>query len=129
MIIYLYTKKSEKASNLLHSLQKVVPKGRIMRFESITGLSRKLREPKEGQVIAVLMATSREELIELNLLGNQFRDIKRILIVSDDSEETISLAHSMKPRFLSTRTDDFSEIVAVLHRILPENSGRTVKWI
>ena len=117
MYVYLYTTKSNGSNSLLRSVEKVVPEGNIQQFASIEELSRKLREPKEGHVIAVLMATTREELIELSLLGNQFRDMKRILIIPDEEDETISLAHSMKPRFLSTRTDDFSEIEAVLGRI------------
>jgi len=85
---------------------------------TIDGLSARLHQPKDDAFVAVLMAKSRKELLDFHPLLNLFRDIRIILIVPDQDQETITLAHQLRLNFLGYKNSDFTEIIEVLNKML-----------
>lgn len=67
--------------------------------------------------IAVLLAATRQELLDLKSLWPLFEDKRTILILPDGEEETVAMAHSMRPRFISCGDRDFHDVIAVLEKM------------
>jgi len=102
-------------------LEKSFPGVDIEVDRTIDGLSARLRQPKDDAFVAVLMAKSRKELLYFLSILNLFRDIRIILVVPDRNQETIALAHQLRPNFLCYKNSDFTEVIAVLNKMLQAN--------
>ena len=80
-------------------------------------LSDRLKQLGHGVTTAVLLATSKEELMRIYALKDLFDGIRKIIILPDGEQVTISLAHKLYPRFLSYIDSDFSDVAAVLKKM------------
>jgi hypothetical protein len=72
-------------------------------------------------VVAVLQANSQEDLAALFSIPHRFQDIKTILLAPDREEETIALAHQLRPRFLAYVNKDLYHVAAILEKMLEEH--------
>jgi hypothetical protein len=99
------------------AVHRVVPKGRIELFKSLIDLRERLRTPVEPDSIAVLSASNREELRQMQLLRGLLPEIYVVLVIPDRQKSTIELAHLLLPRFLSRQSDDFKDLGKVLDKI------------
>lgn len=76
--------------------------------------------------VAVLLAATRQDLLDLKSLWSLLEDKRTILILPDGEAETVAMAHSMRPRFISCGDRDFRDVIAVLEKmtgISIENGG------
>ena len=93
--------------------------------QTIDTFSQKLRQPQGYQSIAVLLASTQEELADILTIRNLLDDVRIIIILPDRDKETISKGYSLYPRFLTYVDSDFSWIAAVLKKycqvIMPLN--------
>ena len=108
---------SEDNKRLEAAVQKAIPKGRIELFKSLMDLRERLRTPVEPNSIAVLSASNREELRQMQLIRGLLPEIYVVLVVPDRKRTTIELAHHLLPRFLSRQGDDFKDLGQVLDKI------------
>ena len=113
--IFFYLNGDDKIDGLLGTL---CLRARTMVFHSIEDLARRLRHPRENAIIAVLLAGTEDELLELLSIRSLFLDIPVILILPDRKMETISKGRKLYPRFLTYADGDLSEIAAVLGKML-----------
>lgn len=67
--------------------------------------------------IAVLLAATRQELLDLKSIWPLFEDMRTILILPDGEKETVALAHTMRPRFISCGDRGLRDVVAVLEKM------------
>ncbi len=105
---------SEDSKRLEVAVHKVIPKGRIELFKSLADLRERLRTPVEPDSIAVLAASTREELRQMQLFRRLLTEIFVVLVIPDRKKSTIQLAHLLLPRFLSQKKDDFGDLSKVL---------------
>ena len=68
--------------------------------------------------IAILLAASKEELQELVSVGELLEDIRIILVLPDTDRDTVANAHILRPRYLTYVDSDFSDVAAVLSKML-----------
>lgn len=87
------------------------------------GLAQRLRRPHNGLEVAVLLATGREKLRELQSLDQMLETLRIILILPDADPQTIALAHSLRPRYVTNIQGDFQDVAAVLRKILEVSRG------
>ena len=85
-------------------------------FQSIDTFSQKLRQPQGYQSVAILLASTQEELTDILTIRNLLDNVRIILIVPDRDKETISKGHILYPRFLTYVDSDFNWIAAVLKK-------------
>jgi hypothetical protein len=88
-------------------------------FRSIASLATRLQHPADD-LTAIILAASREELQELQTIRRLLSKARVFLLVGDEEDETIALAHRLRPRFLGYLNDDYSEIFSVLVKMLAE---------
>jgi len=67
--------------------------------------------------IVILAALTHQELDELLPLTQQHKDFPVVLLLGDDSEETIHKAHKFHPKFLTTVDHDFSYVLSVVEQL------------
>jgi hypothetical protein len=121
MQIHLYSK---NASLLYRNLQEIVErsgvKTRIHRIRSLAHLIQRLSLPLNfgSDDITILMPEDRRELENLLTIRHLLGDTRIILVAPDVCEETIARAHLLHPRFLSFVSGDYSNIAAVVSKML-----------
>ena len=90
-------------------------------YRTIDNLSQRLVRLGDKPTIAVLLAPTRKELLDLYSIRHQFSDLRIILILPDQEEETITRGHRLYPRFLSYVDSDFKDVAAVLGKMMTLN--------
>ncbi len=83
--------------------------------------------PVEPDSIAVLAASNREELRQMQMLRSLLPEIYVVLVIPDRRKSTIELAHLLLPRFLSQQESDFEDLKIVLSRMYA-NSQQAAGW-
>jgi hypothetical protein len=99
------------------AVHKVIPESKIDLFKRLDDSRERLRRPIEPDSIAVLSASNREELQQMQLLRGLITEIYVIVVIPDRKKSTIELAHLLLPRFLSQKESDFTDLSKVLNKI------------
>ncbi len=87
---------------------------------TIDSLSRRLRQPSSGPSMAVLLAASKEDLMEFLSIHDLLDSVRIILVLPDRKDDTVAKGHSLRPRFLTyvDSDSDFLDVAAVLSKML-----------
>ena len=95
-----------------------------LHFSSIEDLGEHLRHPL-GQSISILMPANQDELDALIQIRYLFRDTRIILVLPDQQDQSIPpcRAHMLRPRFVSYAKDSWSEVLAVLNKMMATTSS------
>lgn len=117
-VIFYRSIADDTARRLQEAIEAGVSDGKSETFESIKGLSDRFRQPARSECIAILLIMTRAELREILLIKDLFDDVRVILILPDKLSETISIAHKLRPRFLSFIDSDFKDVSTVLEKML-----------
>ena len=113
--LLLYAKMTDGAAKRLRRVIEVlVLKENMEMYRTIDSLSRRLRQPRNDLPIAVLLAASRQDLLELLSIGDLLDGIRIILVLPDRKEGTIAKGHRLQPCFLTYADSDFLDVAAVL---------------
>jgi hypothetical protein len=117
-IIYYSAANEPSRERLQRVIEMNFPRKHIEVCRSMEALSRRLAQPIPGLLIVVLLAASREELSGIIMLKELLLDRRIILILPDDEPETASLGHMLRPRFITYRSSDYSDVSIVLGRMI-----------
>jgi len=118
MQLLFYPRGSDKDSKRLQAaVHEIIPDGRIEHFKALSDLRQRLRTPVAPNSVAVLSASSREELQKIQALRELLTEIYVVLVIPDRKKSTIKLAHHLLPRFLSQIDSDFADLKTVLNRM------------
>ena len=98
-------------------VRQVIPESKIELFQRLDGFRERFRRPIEPDSIAVLSASNREELRQMQLLRGLRTEIHVVLVIPDRKKSTIELAHLLLPRFLSQKENDFADLKIVLNKM------------
>jgi len=95
-------------------------------FDAIGGLVSRIMGPAREPVVAVLIAGSRRDFAEIQLMKWLLHDICTVLILPDRDTDTVADGYNLHPRFMGCLDDDAEEIAAVLYKMLTrERVGQT----
>ena len=117
MKLLFYAKKLEGFGNkVLDVIQSLVPLSQIETHRTIESLNCKLRQPVNNLDTAVMLASNKEDLLDLLALRDLFWNLRIILIIPDRKSETVAMGHMLRPRFLSYADGDFKDAVDYTER-------------
>jgi hypothetical protein len=102
-----------------------VPGVRIESFHTTGQFGDGLRALAYNCNVAVVVASGTDELREIFSLRNLLWGLRTIVILPDGDEEAISLAHGLRPRFVSIYGDGFVKVIAVLNKMLEDYSPKS----
>jgi len=118
MRLLIYSSGNDQNKKRLEAaVHKVIPESKIELFKRLDDFRERLRTPIEPDSIAVLSASNRAELQQMQLLRGLLTEIYVVLVIPDRRKSTIELAHFLLPRFLSQKEDDFSDLKIVLNKM------------
>jgi hypothetical protein len=115
MKIFIYsTKVNGAGERILKAVETIVSEGNVDIYRSIGELSSGLRQPRNDMNITLLLASSKEDLVDLLSIRDLLCDMRIILILPNSDPETVAKGHMLRPRFLSYCDSDFVDVAAVL---------------
>jgi hypothetical protein len=117
-IIFYSSIGREPETGIEEILRTLVPEEGVEVYRSLEELTRRLYRLYDNNVIILLRARDRGELSRIVSLSDLLQGLRVILFIPDREEETISLAHRLRPRFLSNGESDFSDTVGVLRKMI-----------
>jgi len=119
MKILFFAKQDDEAGQRLRdAVQRAVPVNCLESYGSLDDFSRRLRAARAGNLVSVLLASDRQELEGMQGLKELLKDTHVILVIPDQEERTVALAHHLLPRFLRLKCGDFKDVESVLGRIV-----------
>jgi hypothetical protein len=119
MNILVYIGRNNSARKRLQSkIEPLVSKNQTEICRTIDGLSRRLRQPRYNLAVAVLLAASRQDLLDLFSIRDLLDDLRVILLLPNRKKDTIAKGHTLRPRFLTYADSDLSDVAAVLSKML-----------
>jgi len=93
-------------------------------YRTVENLSSRLRRRLGDLAVVVLYAASRKELQEILQIRDLLDDVPVLLILPDREAETFSEGLNLFPRFISFEDTDFTDVSAVLGRMLKVYSSK-----
>lgn len=122
-ILFYSQSDNESGDRVKHVLDELLPHGKIESHRQITGFVQRLRMPSSDLPILVFMPANRSELFAASFFLEEIRGIRLILILPDREKETISMAHHLRPRFVTYANGDYSELREVLKKMLKSTAN------
>jgi hypothetical protein len=117
--LVLYSSERNAAGGRLNGLIRgVVPDPGLRVYRTVPGLSRRLRQPGGAIDLLVLFPADRKDLLRLLGIRHLFMNLRIVLILPDRSGGTIAEGHNLYPRYVSFADGDFSDVAAVLQKML-----------
>jgi len=117
--ILLYSSKKEQPGvGIGERLRMLVPEDRFKIYRSVEEFIQGLYRLYDHDTIILLQVKDREELLRIVSVRDLLQGLRVILLVPDRERETISLAHSLRPRFLGNSENDFSDTMSVLQKMI-----------
>lgn len=96
----------------------LVPEESIVVYRSIEDLVRGIDRLYDKDTILLFQARDREDLLRLVSLRDLLEGLRVVLLIPDREEETVSLSHRLRPRFLGNSDNDFSVTISVLQKMM-----------
>jgi len=128
MQLLLYSSGDDQNTKRLEvAVHKVIPESQIELFKRLNDFMERLRMLIEPNSIAVLSASNREELQQMQRLRKLLTEIYVIIVIPDRMESTLRLAHLLLPRFLSQKESDFTDLKKIINKMYI-NSLSSHEW-
>jgi hypothetical protein len=122
MKIFLYSSEIEGKGKEIQGIMKELFSGEQLRVHrSIDNLSKNLLEPWEEKPIVVVLIYRKDELIDLVSRREQLHPVRLVLILPVSEEGMISLAHRLRPNYLTYIHKDLKDLKAVLQKMSEMN--------
>ena len=121
-LLYLSAENSH-VERLLKTLDPLCVKSNVEICRSPQDFSRRLQRPFLDFRVMVLFIASKEALREILLLGDFLSDMKIILVLPDDEQDTRAQGFTLSPRFTTSMGNDFSNLGDVLKKMLDLYDG------
>ena len=116
-LIFYCADPNDFSSGLFDQIRFLVPVGSLVVCRNLEELQHSLLNSAYDLFAAVLVVFSRDDLVDLLSIREFLTSIRVILVLPDCEQETISIGHDLKPRFLTTDWNS-EEVIAVLAKML-----------
>jgi len=92
-------------------------------FQSLESFCERLRKPVSPNTVAVIVAGDAEDLRNLLPKNDFLWNLRIIVVLPDESRETLTLARTLRPRYIASGKSDFSDVAAVLVKMAGRRKG------
>lgn len=93
----------------------------IETYRNVADFSARLRR-RNRPGIMILLTADRDDLAGVSESREVLLDADVILLVADGDEETIAMAHALRPTYLGRTNGDLDKVVSVLKRLLQKRA-------
>jgi hypothetical protein len=118
MVFIIYKPSTNNSNKLQHMIEPFVSKTQVENYSSIKDITQRLQRPMKEEVVGIFMPSSEKDLSDLLSINHLVKDIRIILVLPDRDEKTISIGHSLRPRFLTYADGDLNDVAAVMIKMM-----------
>jgi hypothetical protein len=119
---------AERSGAAGHRLLDSVKSAVDVNQEGVFGSAMELHEGFKrlrGRVdVAILMADSRRQLLEILSLNDLLENVRIILVLPDHVRDTVSKGLQLRPRFVEYMDSNFGDVAAVLNKMKTSTDWR-----
>ncbi|MGZ5495229.1 MAG: hypothetical protein ACXWFO_00620 [Candidatus Aminicenantales bacterium] len=108
------------SGRFLEDVTPLVPQDKIEVLNGSLALAERLRKPRDPFCAVLVLGPSHEDLRRIISLRDFLKDARMLLVLGDESEETISLAHRVLPTYISDLDESTSGVVSVLKQLMKD---------
>jgi len=116
LIVYI-PQMDEPGKRLQRMIGDLIWRDSIEIIYTFKGLEFRLQHPDGNEDIALLFASTPNDLNELVTSRPLLNNLRIILILPDEQKETTTKGHLLRPRFLSYKDGDFLDLALVLRKM------------
>lgn len=113
------------AIQVLAEIARSIPDENVEVFQTVAGLSKRLREMSAHPEIFVFVPVNQKELVELLGVQELLGAVPLILILPDQDQATVQYGHLLRPRFLTFGNSRLSDVGDVIGKL--KNMGKTIE--
>ncbi len=117
-LIFFPGKDQESRKKILHIIKKLIPEDLINIHTNLESLLSDLRKPDDSQRIILIISKTQKDLSNILLLKELLNDQHLIMILPDTTEETMSQAYKLYPRYISHIQKEFKDVKNVLGKMI-----------
>lgn len=118
IVLFLSGQNVDSVKRLHRVAAATVPPACLETIYSYDRLALRLRKVPQDIAIVVLHAIDTIQLARLVSLGPLLENVRNIIVLPDRKVETVSMGHQLRPRLLTYANDNFSDVAAVLSKMM-----------
>ncbi len=118
MNLLFYAMEGQTGRRLWQAIDEIILERPTEIYRTIESFTRRLRQPEINGLIAVIFAADDKEFDNILDMGDLLRELRTIIILPDRKDDTVSRALTLYPRFISYADSDFSDVAAVLNKMI-----------
>ncbi len=107
----------ETKEKIRKAVERQFPQKELYICLTVDEISARLKTPMVNVSVAILLAADKKDLSDLFSIRDLLVDMRIILILPDNDEDTMAKAYSLYPRFIHYTDSDFKDVLAVLERM------------
>lgn len=128
-LLFYSSKKNGAGRRVQNIIEGLIPEEDIGIFRTVEALADRLRQFRHNLSLAVILARTHKEFKDVLLIRDLLSDLPIILILPDRDKNTISQGHSLYPRFLTYSDGDFTDVAAVLEKMLNNMESKHINLL
>jgi len=114
--------------DVMKVVDSVVPRENIETCQDIECLSARLRKPFDGEtVVVLLLPANRDELQRIISIQHLLENVRAIVVAPNQEAETVSMAHMLRPRFLTYAGEDLRTLTSVLYKMMANGNSDSMR--
>lgn len=117
-LFVLIAEKGGTGGQFVADVTTLVPRDKLEILRGYPALAERLKRPRDPFLSVLVLGPSHEDLRRIVSLREYLKDARVLLVLGDESEETIALAHRLRPTYISDLDDGSSGVVSVLRRLM-----------
>ncbi len=123
-LIFFTPSKSRSDRRLIDAVENLELDAGLELHRTARSLFRRLCQPAKEILAGILFISRKEELDEIFVMRELLHDLPLIIVLAYGSDELVSRAHLLRPRFVSFGEQSIHEVPAVLDKMLRHEGGK-----
>ena len=112
------SKPDDNWTRLCNVVMKSIPSESISIFQTLESFYDRARQGRTDISAAIVHISNMQDIHKLQALRDLISDMRIIMILPDNNEETLRIGHSFYPRYISFADSTFEDVTAVLQKII-----------
>jgi len=116
-VLFYMARPGGNGEELLRSLSPIVSAGGLEAVSDWGSFSEYIRRPMAPASVAIIWNPSNEDLRKIGSVRDLLKGGRTLLVLADQDKETIALAHSLLPAFITYVDDGNSKVLSVMRKL------------
>ncbi len=122
MILFYATERNR----VVKTLEAQLADYKMVRCRSLDTMVKRLRKPRHGLEVALIIVNNIEEMIRISEIQNLVRDMRIVIVLPRHDEQMVAWGHKLGPRFIAYADNGYEQAGAVLKKMLDKPRSQQV---